>query len=778
MITSLKLNQMNNVGYIGKTPILGVFHIGMTYDGRSPYERWKDPGYRAKLPYVPQKVGFFDIQNLLDHNIKPLILKDKHISLQKDHEDISSDEIYKVNTTKVEYPEAYILEVYEDALRYLLHGVRRIDNFFIPRPHQEWANAVILDRFYDQKHMIQPLDACTRSGKTGQGLYLWKQTGFKVMCIIGYWLAGNESFSQFIDNNVDITSDVAIIKPDYDELQEQLALGKRVLIDISLHNSYVDPRLIEYLSKNPSFIFVDESDFGAWTNSPNQIKMQYVNSGKHLTVIATGTNIERAMIGLPDSVPEPIKISYLDLLEAKRGKGFLFGDYDGKGDREIKVLEEIRKNAYEWSSRLKDIVEIACLSLDATPSFKEYSNDLDETERVNMKKLFSKRNSHIQRESIRQLYSNDFGTDIFSLYETSFKTINKPAVMQFLPTCKEDVDNLVKIGQSVDDSIEWIALHGDEENMTNRKAENHVKAIIENSKKEKFVIISCGMGSRSFSVPNIIAVVNCSDGGTVGSSIQKASRCLTPGVDKEVAFVVNYSFDTNRSSTFETDLISSAIKYEKSNDTEKAIRRVYGLVNFMKVDEHGYPIKLTEDNFVSHITSAENLTNMALATLDKDRILSCKEIFVYLLKDVKVNNGVTPEVEKIIVGAKTYIDACNKSSTEIDPNKKEVRDLLSKIQMIVKTVGNAYWLTPEASTFTSCLEMITSNPEKNAAYKELVGIPASTVQYLINFLPKDFMDLIVMKAKTTKKVQNVCFEYVSDTSFYNILNPQSKFMVQ
>lgn len=769
---------MNNIGYIGKTPIPGTYHVGMTHNGRSPYQRWKDPDYRAKLPYVPEKVGFFDISNFTDDDIKVLLLKNKYIHLLKDDVDIRSDEIYVVDIEKVADPDAYLLEAYEDALQYLIKGVRRVDNFFIPRPHQEWANAVILDRFYNQGHSIQLLDACTRAGKTGEGLYLWKQTGFKVMCIVGYWLAANASFSEFIDKNYDNTSDVVIIKPNFEELQEQLSLGKRVLIDISLHNPYVDPKLIDYLSKNPSFIFVDEADYGAWTENSNQIRMQYINSGHHLTVLATGTNIERAMIGLPDSVPEPIKTSYLDLLEAKRGQGFLFGDYEGVGEREIKVLQEIRQNPHEWSKRLSDIVEVVCLSLDATETFKEDVSELSEIEKPNMKKIFSKRNSHIQRESIRQLYSNDFGTDIFSLYSTSYKIIKKPAVMHFIPNNKEDIDNLAKIGQSIDDTIEWIALHGDEENMTNRKAENYVKSIIEKSNKEKFVIISCGMGSRSFSVPNIIAVVNCSDGGTIGSAIQKASRCLTPGLGKEVGFVVNYSFDTNRTSTFEADLISTAIKYEKTNNTEKAVRRVYGLVNFMKVDKYGYPIKLTEDEFISHITSTENLTDMALATIDKERILSCKEIFIYLLKDVKADKNLSPEVRKIIQGAKTYIKHCDQSSKKVDPNKKEIRDLFSKINMIVKTVGNAYWLTPDASNFTSCLELIRSNPEKNAAYKELVGISASTVQYLINFLPKDFMDLIVMKAKTTKKVKNISFEYAADTSFYKILNPQSEFMIR
>lgn len=768
---------MGNIGYIGKTPIPGRYHIGMTFNGRSPYDRWlKDADYRGKLPYFPEKLGFYNIGKLLDHQIKKILLKDKNVILVKQIENISSNEIYQVNCEKVGDPDAYIVKLYEDALQYLLSGVRPIDNFFVPRPHQEWANSVILDR-YEQKVFIHILNACAREGKTAQGLYLWKQTGFKVMCIIGYWLSANASFQKFVESNVDITSDVSIIKPNFEELQNALASGNRVLIDVSLHNQYVDPRLIEYLSENPSLMFVDEADYGAWTESSNAIKMQYVNSGEHLSVFATGTNIERAMIGLPSSVLEPIEITYLDLLEAKRGEGFLFGGYEGKGEREIQVLNEIRQNPYEWKNRLNEIIEVSCISMDATEPFKQSVSELDETEKPNMKKSFSKRNSHIQREFIHYLYSNDFGTDIFSLYQTAFKTIIKPAAMQFIPGCKADVDNFVRIGQSIDSTIEWIALHGDEDNMTNRKAEDYVKSIIEKSTKEKFVIVSCGMGSRSFSIPNIISVVNCTDGGTVGSAIQKASRCLTPGQDKEVGLIVNFSFNSNRSSTFEADLISSAIKNDKSQDTQKAIRRVYGLVNFLKVDEYGYPIKLTEDDFVSHITSAENLTNMALATLDKQSIISSKDLISNLLDEVRISKGSTPEVEGIIEGAKTYIAECNRSSSEIDPNRKEIRDLISKIQQIVKTVGNAYWLVPNESTFVSCLESISKNPDKDAAYQEIVGVSSNTVKYLINYLPKDFMDLIVMKAKTTKKVQNVSFEYAADTSFYKILNPESEYMI-
>ena len=66
-------------------------------------------------------------------------------------------------------------------------------------------------------------------------------------------------------------------------------------------------------------------------------------------------------------------------------------------------------------------------------------------------------------------------------------------------------------------------MHGDDH--TNRTAEDAVKDAIKSVGET--VIISCSMGARSFSVPNIVAVINCKDGGSVGAAVQQASRCFT-----------------------------------------------------------------------------------------------------------------------------------------------------------------------------------------------------------------------------------------------------------
>ena len=97
------------------------------------------------------------------------------------------------------------------------------------------------------------------------------------------------------------------------------------------------------------------------------------------------------------------------------------------------------------------------------------------------------------------------------------------------------------MGKSIAPHYNWIALHGGD---YNRIAEDAVEDTM--SGGERTVIVSCSMGARSFSVPNIIAVINCKDGGSVGTAVQQASRCLTPGCGKTHGLVVNYSFNVER----------------------------------------------------------------------------------------------------------------------------------------------------------------------------------------------------------------------------------------
>ena len=361
-------------------------------------------------------------------------------------------------------------------------------------------------------------------------------------------------------------------------------------------------------------------------------------------------------------------------------------------------------------------------------------------DRLNMPKLFDKRNAHALREFKKQvLFDKERGDDIFGIYSRHWGQIDHPAVMVWCPTTKKNLNHVAKVCSDPDYNI--IVLHSDEH--TNRGAEEYVKESIKQAEKEGkegTVIFSCGMGARSFSVPNIIATVDCFDGGSLAAATQRASRCLTPGCDKEMGLVVNYTFNPNRSSKFETDLISSEIN--KDGDTDSAVRRVHGVINTLK-DRDTF---MTEKDFREYITSDYNIRNMASSTINYSEMYDNIELRE-LLDDVK---GEKDRIKKIglIDDAKTYMDSENNEKTkkEINEEKKKLQDFKSKVVKIVNSAGNISYLVPNCKSFKEGLEIISKNQDKDRAYKSLVGLNASVV--LDKFYPyfnKTYMDLIVSK---------------------------------
>ena len=619
----------------------------------------------------------------------------------------------------------------EDAERELIdykNGVVKVKKYFTPRPHQTLVNQQILSRFDGNRTVIQPLNLCARFGKTLQALSLFKDSGLEVMIVAAHWLSANQSFINTVNERFDITADIAVIKPDYQQFKNAIDKGQRVLIDVSLHTDAdkIDSRLIGALSVYKKLIYIDEADFGAWTTSSRETASQFIDSGINLVCVATGTNIDRALIGSTGKIEAPITVSYLDLIEGKRG---------------------------EYADQLSDIVEVGVLNLDAGEDLVEELNELSEEKRPNMAKIFAKRNSHIQRKVIKNLLADrDFGADVFGMYTTQYGSIEHPAVMVFIPGSKADVNNFVKVGQSIDSECNWIALHGDD--YTNRTAEDAVKNVIK-SGGERTVIVSCSMGARSFSVPNIVAVVNCKDGGSVGTAVQQASRCFTPGCDKTHGLIVNYSFNSDRTSSFETDLISSAINTDPT-DSEGAVRRVYGLMDFFKKTDNGDMILLTETDFIEYVTSVENLNNMGKATMDIEGLISNIDI-LDILDSIKTQSTTNKEWKGVIDKAVTYIKSDkDKEKGEPDLEKKAIRDLIKKISSVVECTSNTYYLAPYSSTFKDCLAEISCNPDKNAEYNRLVGLDAEVVYNdIYQFLNPSIMDLIITKADKLDSMDNM-----------------------
>ena len=755
MVSLLK----SNILYIGTTNEFNIFHVGMTFDGRDPYDRWrKDAEYR-KLPYLVDRVEFYNICGDTDHPYHEWIRNDGILDLKQLGRS-RSPEVFEVPGETREECIANLKKSIENCLEYRKTGIRPFSKIFVPRPHQAWVDACILDRYDMTETVILPLDLTAREGKTlgaFSTFHAFKESGLKVMVVAAYWLGANESYIKELNQGFDITSDIAVISSSspnaLEEYNSALCKGQRILIDHSLHleAEKIDQGFVDVISKVNKFVMIDEADFGAWCDQARSNTEPFISSGNNLICVATGTNIGRALIGSKGNILAPLTVTYLDLLEAKRGEGFLFdSSYTGDGKYEKELLEVIRQNPEEWVNRLANIVEIAYFCREYSSDIVKEFNSLSEENRYNSKKVFSKGNSHMVRSFIKHaLYDELYGRDIFTLYETKFTAIEHPAVMLFIPGERVDVENLVNIGKSIAPHYNWIGLHGDNK-YTNRNAEKNVLDIIKNGGGERTVIVSCSMGARSFSVPNIVAVVNCVDGGSVGTANQRSSRCLTPGLSKNIAMVVDYSFDTNRTSSFLTDLVSSSIKKD-SSDVDSGIRRVYRLANFVKEDQYGYLVEETQKDFLDKVTCKDNLENMATTTIDRKWVLKNLNISS-ILKDVrksKTNSGWSFKGSSGILSAKTYIndgEEDTRTKKEIDTQAKEVRKVLQIMQRVVQTVGNAYYLAPNSKTFKECLVQISNNDSKNESYKSLVGASADMIlKHTYEGFNDTFMNLIISR---------------------------------
>lgn len=729
-----------NLLYVGTTNATHEFHHGMTFNGRPPEDRWRKDADYSKLPYFPENKGVFDIGDLKDYDTYPELLKDPLIRRKKDiNPNVRSPEVIVVNKT-VKDPIKYLQNAVKKAVEAVLNQKSNIIlSHYTPRTYQTIVAGEVVSR-WNGRTITQPIKACPRFGKDYLHLDIFKRSEFRVMLIVGWILSANQGLGELVEERSQITNDITVIKPNYDEYIEALATGNRILIDVSLHQDDVkiDSRLLDELKNEDALIVVDEADFGAWRRK--ETLQKYTDCGNNLVLLSTGTNIERAIVNAGET-QEIIDVSYLDLLELHNAGDATYSELVKTSSLSIEITDEIRE-------------EFALLSDENTPT---------------MTKIFSGRNSHLHSLIIKQLFSDEHnGTDLFKLYanKPEYDELDHPAIQLFTSTQQKDVDLFCKKGRKVAPHLQWIALHskniiivdGKKVKLSNRNAQANIQALINNSDKEGTVIVSCSMGSRSFSIPNIIAVVNAQDKGDLAVSQQRFSRCLTPGCDKKYGLMVDYCFDSNRISSFEKYLLASQL--DKGSTYSDAIRRVYGLHQFLKKDKYGYLVKLTQDDCITKLNAPINVYDVANTKVDISGYID------YLNSILTAKKGSYPwKGRSLIEGAKNYIP------TENTPkSSKEKKDSTAEkvCRAVIENAGNVYYLAPTTTEFEQGLKVIASNPNKDQEYKKLVGTSADVI--LNGLLPLKKPD--GKRCFPLDLVQGI-FERVSVSKDYNDKNFRS-----
>lgn len=677
------------------------------------------------------------------------------------------------------------------------------DNVYYARPHSVWVNAKIMDIYASAATcVVIAADLAPRFGKTLTALDLFRlfvayvslfnESKVGTMILSAHWLSAHSSFKDVIENKFDITEDIEYIVVKSGCVEEAAVrykvartAGKRVCLALSLHadseklENY-DP-LLQAIDE-PSFIFQDEADYGAHSDRCRAVLKPFVNNGhKNLVVLGTGSNIGRACLGANEYKAQfhgPITVDYVDLLNAKHGQGFLFDSaFIGSGPRERTALADIRNNKEIYMNRLKDLTELNYAHLELSDSVTRVLQAANPEVIPAMAKMFEDRNISQGKAFLKCVFGDECAGEINFIninaqirgdWQTDF-----PIVGLFIGGNEKitPIENVVKYGQSVNPDWKFVPLHG--EITTNEKAEQYIKEQVAIAKRESLfgtsyeglVFVSGGVGSRSFSVPNVEMIIRMIDGGSNPTAVQQGLRCATPHVDKTNALIVDMCINRTTLSGFTSMVISHAVRETKR--TGQSLNTVYqrlvnGTISFW-TQKNGCFVTQNNEEFIQEIRGAFQDPDTLIARINWD------EVFNSELKDIilklKSSGQSETEIKSLLnkAGKVLVSQPNNQNQKQKTQEQLERIKLIKSLTTLVRSVGNLYTLAPTARSFVAALEIVASDSYKSVDYEFDTGISATEAIKLANadfFIDGD-LDMILLTMQETREIPKKC--YVSST---------------
>jgi hypothetical protein len=212
---------------------------------------------------------------------------------------------------------------------------------------------------------------------------------------------------------------------------------------------------------------------------------------------------------------------------------------------------------------------------------------------------------------------------------------SRKCVMTFLPanTQNKAFARIVEYAkEALGDS--WIVLGISGDTTSNKEAELEAqKKIAQASCANKNVmILSKGMASRSFSIPEIDTIFLCYDNGSVDSFQQQMSRALTQNDGEKTARIISWSFDPERDDKFDDYILRTAaslVQRGEVADMSSAIARTINTIRIFRFAEAGvlaidpdqYLEQLNQrSGFLESVVRGASLSALTGGSKDKGRV--------------------------------------------------------------------------------------------------------------------------------------------------------------
>ena len=572
--------------------------------------------------------------------------------------------------------------------------------------------------------------------------------GHEAMFVLAYGvgLSVKASYKEEIEKYQDFV-DFEFIDNADDDAQEHYANaivnGKFPVVFVSLNakvgNDEKEERLDWIGTRTEKAIaLLEETDFGAHTDSQIK-KTQNMFANMTVTQInSSGTNIGRIAKASGDKAADAIiRVPYSMVEQQAKAKEYGI----------------VKRKFYNmvFNAKMNGLLE-----------------GFDKGVLPNIKKILADANT--QEQFITALFQDLYG------YQPIYgMNINRQAndiiknTMLFVNITKTQMENLAKVIETACPQHKVLILNGDY--TSNKEAQGRTfeeLVALENGKygeRDKLIVMTDMMGTRSYSVPQIQACLFMMEGGDVYPYIQRYSRCLTPGFGKEYGHIFDFAFDTNKTRNTEMSIAieAAATMEQKGISFPDAVREVMFSVNIKDMMQGKW---LDAKDIIARFEDNDKLVEVADA-LSRVGVEDFNDVdFPFLAELAKraMSKKEKSDFEKNIKTGKTYE---TKKRKGIDTTPEEDKEYLKALKNMKKTIERAIrMLNSSASTVTEfanyqgktyeqCLDIIEKDTKLGAEFFEMFGVDVSFVKSIKSKLPLPTLDLIVERTIYGDSANNV-----------------------
>jgi hypothetical protein len=503
--------------------------------------------------------------------------------------------------------------------------------------------------------------------------------------------------------------------------------GRMPIVFVSLNPEVEDK--YEWINRlaGTHIALLEETDFGTHTDSQVE-KVEYILDNKTVTRInASGTNIGRLAKAFgKNTIDEIISVPYCMV------------------EQDPSIPNVVIRRFYNmlFSGRINKLLE-----------------DFDQDLLPNITKILSKPLS--QQKFISALFQDIFGYQPiygFNISDCAGEEICYS--MLFVNISKQAMDQLAEVIERSCTEHKVLILNGDYTD--NKEAEGLTKeelVRLQNryyGSRDKLLVITNMMGTRSYSIPEIQACLFMQEGGDVYPYMQKYSRCLTPGFGKKHGHIFDFAFDQSktRNTVMSVAVEAALLIRQKGKTYPEAVREVLNSVNIKDmvtgqwIDADDVIKQFEDNNKLLEIANAH--TRITIEDLTQEEI----EAFSELAKRSCNSKAEKSKIDQTVATGKTF-ESGNKATgrSKKDPLKAIVEKAVRMINGSATTV--LALSNYQGESFLECVDIIGSNNEMSMEFLELYGVGPETIKRLAHRLEISTLDMIVRMSKYNNQQKHI-----------------------